>query len=159
MAAFSSTNNLNGGESFIRGSACFSQQLKALDAYLLRIYCFNFGKFSGVGAQGSTGRSDGGADLIGQEHGVSALLTTPELEHLAGADMSANVGTSGAFWVLPGVHDPMVGKSGGMVPRSMHPALDMCMYSTELEMYTSCLVYKDLPVSLFLAEKVRRMAP
>ena len=106
----SSTNNLKGGESFMRGSACLSQQLKALEAYLSNMYCFNMGRFSGMGAHGSTGGSEGGADLVGQEHGVSPLLITPELEHLAGADMSARVGTEGASCLL-GVHEPIAGKS------------------------------------------------
>ena len=45
------------------------------------------GKFSGVGEQGSTGASLGGADLTGQEQGVSSGPSTPELEHLPGPEM------------------------------------------------------------------------
>ena len=74
--------------------------------------------------QVSTRGSEGGSDLVEQEHWVSALLITPELEHLAGSDMSAKVGTEGVSCILLGVQDPRAGKSGGEVPRSMQPASD-----------------------------------
>ena len=69
--AWSSTKRRSDGESRIRGSACCSQQLNALEAYLSKMYCFRMGRFSAVGEQGSTGGSVGGPVLIGQEHGVS----------------------------------------------------------------------------------------
>ena len=65
----------------MRGSVCCSQQLKALALYLSKIHCFKCGRFSTVGAQGRTGLSVGGSDLVGQLHVVSSGLTTPELVH------------------------------------------------------------------------------
>ena len=46
-------------------------------------------RFSLVGEQGSTGGSEGGAVLVGQEQGVSPWVTTPEFEHLVGVDTLA----------------------------------------------------------------------
>ena len=42
-----------------------------------------------VGEQGSTGTLLGGADLVGQEQGVSSGPSIPELEHLPGTEMPA----------------------------------------------------------------------
>ena len=71
------------------GRGCLSQVLKALLAYLSIKYCLIIGRFSMVGEQGSTGTSLGGADLVGQEQGVSSGPSTPELEHLPGTEMPA----------------------------------------------------------------------
>ena len=119
--AWSSTNKRSGGESCMRGSACFSHVLNALEAYLSKIYFLRVDRFSLVGEQGSTGGSEGGAVLAGQEQGVSPWLTTPELEHLVEVDTLATA-TEAAFWSGP--HEPIDGKSGGIVPRSIQAALD-----------------------------------
>ena len=73
----------------MRGSACLSQQLNALEAYLSSTYALRMDRFSLVGEQGRTGRSEGGAVLVGQEQGVSPWVTTPEFEHLVGVDTLA----------------------------------------------------------------------
>ena len=62
------------------GKIWCSQQLNALTLYLSRMYCFNCGRLSTVGAQGRDGGVDGGRALVGQLHGASPSLTTPELE-------------------------------------------------------------------------------
>ena len=49
--ASSSTNRQWGGLPSMRGSGCILHRLKALDKYLLRMYCFNFGRLPLVGAQ------------------------------------------------------------------------------------------------------------
>lgn len=84
------------------------------------MYCLRMGRFSLVGEQGSTGGSVGGAVLVGQEHGVSPWLTTPELEHLAALKPVIDAGVAAGS----GQHDPMDGKLGGIVPRSMQALLD-----------------------------------
>ena len=85
----------------MRGSACLSQQLNALEAYLSKTYALRVDRFSLVGEQGSTGGSEGGAVLAGQEQGVSPWVTTPELEHLVEVDTLAaaaeTAATEGAF--------------------------------------------------------------
>ena len=45
------------------------------------MYCFIIGKFSTVGSHGKVGGSEGGRDLVGQEHGWSVEDTTPLLVH------------------------------------------------------------------------------
>ena len=65
-------------------SGCFSQQLKALLACLSKMYFFNVGRFSAIGAHGNTGGVEGGSCLIGQEQVLSFKAGTPELEHLVG---------------------------------------------------------------------------
>ena len=82
---------LIGGDLSISFSGCVSQQLKALLAYLSRMYCFSFGRFSRVGAQGSTAGARGGNSLLGQLQAVSLGDGTPEFEHLLGL----------VFWTLP----------------------------------------------------------
>ena len=84
------------------------------------IYCFRMGRFSVVGEHGSTGVSEGGSVLVGQEHGVSPWLTTPELEHLLAFTAVIDAGVASRS----GQHEPMEGKSGGIVPRSIHAFLD-----------------------------------
>ena len=64
-----STNR--GGESFMRGSACISQQLKALLEYLSKMYFFSLGRFSLVGLHGSCGECPGGSVRAGQLQGLS----------------------------------------------------------------------------------------
>ena len=76
-----STNNLNGGVVSMRGRGWRSQTLKADEANLSRMYCFNSGKFSGVGAQGNFGVSVGGRVLRGHWHCVKSS-PTPEFVHL-----------------------------------------------------------------------------
>ena len=105
----------------MRGKGCLSQMLKALAAYLSSRYCLIIGRFSGVGGQGSTGGVLGGADLIGQEQGLSSGPRTPELEHLPGAEMAAAMAGLGSG---PGEHDPTDGKSAGIIPKSIQAALD-----------------------------------
>ena len=95
--------------------------LKALLAYLSSKYCLIVGRFSGVGEQGSTGASLGGADLTGQEQGVSSGPSTPELEHLPGTEMPAAMAELACG---SGEHDPIDGKSAGIIPRSMQAALE-----------------------------------
>ena len=58
-----------------------------------------------------------------------------------------------------GQHDPIDGKSGGIVPRSMQALLDRKSWFTELDMYTSCLVVRALLVELFLAVICSSTAP
>ena len=81
---FSDVKILRGGEDSISLRGCFSQQLKALLAYLLRIYCLRMGRFSGVGGQGSTGGLVGGDSRLGHEQPSSSCVGTPEFEHLVG---------------------------------------------------------------------------
>ena len=45
------------------------------------MYSLIAGKFSGVGAQGISGGSEGGSSLLGQAQGVSLATGTPEFEH------------------------------------------------------------------------------
>ena len=87
----SSTNILSGGASSIRLRGWFSQQLKALLLYLLRMYFLSIGRFSGVGAQGSWGLLVGGGDRLGQVHGDSVADGTPELVHCTGLVMGLSL--------------------------------------------------------------------
>ena len=109
--AASSVKILIGGDLSINLRGCFSQQLKALLAYLSRMYCFNFERFTGVGGHGSTAGVRGGSSLLGQLQAVSVGEGTPEFEHFVGL----------VFWRLPIVglsQEPTCGKFVGTRPRS-----------------------------------------
>ena len=109
----------------MRGRGCCSHLLKALEAYLSRMYCFSCGRLSLVGAQGRVGGSDGGGCLGGHEHGSSSGLETPEL-------VQGWLGPAVAAAVMAGVSQlPMVGKEAGMVPRSAQASLERKGYGTE----------------------------
>ena len=83
-----------------------------------------------MGAQGSTGLSEGGSDLVGQLHGVSSGLTTPELLHFGRpytaqwAAVSLLEGFAGKSSWLVSEYWPISGKFAGMVPRSIQASFD-----------------------------------
>ena len=104
------------------GRGCLVQQLKALDAYLFSMYSFSCGRFSSVGSQGRDGGEVGGGVLAGQGHGVSSLLTTPELEHFECDDTAAAITDGDSVFGV--VQYPSSGKEEGMVPRSIQAPLE-----------------------------------
>ena len=102
--------NLQGGDLSINFRGCFSQQLKALLAYLSRMNCLSLGKFSTVGAQGRLSGAVGGSSLLGQAH-VSPEVGTPELEHWVGLMSHNKEGVAFS-------HEPTSGNPGLTIPRS-----------------------------------------
>ena len=75
-----------------------------------------------VGLHGKDGGEDGGGVLVGQEQGVSSLLTTPEFEHFVCDDRAAAIALGGSR--LEVVQDPNSGKDEGIVPRSVQALLE-----------------------------------
>ena len=108
-----------GGDLSISLRGCLSQQLKALLAYLVSIYSLMVGKFSGVGAQGMTGGSGGGSSLLGQVHGASLVVGTPELEHWVGLWLISQI-----MGELSSMQDPAIGKSTLTRPKSTQVSRD-----------------------------------
>ena len=110
--AFSFKNRRKGGLVFIRGKGCCSHVLNAEAAYLSTMYWRKSGRLSDVGAQGMVGGASGGNSRCGQEQGRSSGPDTPELEQVIDAI------------VIGGEQLPMVGKSFGIRPKSLHASLD-----------------------------------
>ena len=57
------------------------------EVYLSSKYCFRIGRFSSIGLHGSLGGSVGGRVLLGQEHGFSPGVTTPEFVQVGMVDL------------------------------------------------------------------------
>ena len=104
----------------MRGKGCFSQQLNAELLYLSRMYCFNTGRFSSVGAHGKCGWVVGGSVRFGHLHGASLMLGTPVLEQASGMGL-----VTGHRWAKSGgSQDPTAGKLAGTNPKSMQAVSD-----------------------------------
>ena len=105
---------------------------------LSNMYCSMMGRFSVVGAHGSTGVSVGGGVRVGQEQGLSSGPTTPVFVHLGQLGTVIFAATFISPWSLisipsswvwvatgqlsfkfaSGEQEPNSGKEEGMAPRS-----------------------------------------
>ena len=81
----------------------------------------NWGRFSGVGAQGSTTGLLGGSSRRGQEQESSADVGTPEFEHAGGCWETVAVREAVGVSIS---HEPTDGNDFGTNPRSMHADRD-----------------------------------